>query len=148
MSSAPASNSGNASGSGEAKRNVIPGFEDLTKEQVIEMAVRHVHRAGRASKGDDGQCSYAGIGCAAAPFLAPEARERFGGGVGWSTLTEMGKVPSKHSVLICRLQDCHDDASIVTGFQKAFDENVAYRFLEYDGATAIPGMDEPWSAQP
>lgn len=96
--------------------NVIPGFESLTKQQIFDMAAKHVLKNGEPSVNSGGYCSYAGIGCAAAPFLTPTARERLVGSWG-SLLSERGRgndtVPYHEHILISQTQECHD--SLATG---------------------------------
>ena len=129
---------------------VIPGFEQLTREQAIEMAVRHVRRNGGASTRGP-QCTYAGIGCAAAPFLTAEARRLTN--LNWRTLVEDGDVPSHLASTISTLQRCHDDATgpncnaRAARFREVFDQRLRECFGEEFG-DAIPGTDEPWNTQP
>lgn len=86
-------------------RNVIEGFENLTKQQLFDMAAAHVLKNGRPSM-IGGACSYMGIGCAAAPFLTDSARKVLVGS--WTGLVGDRKVPEHEEILIQRLQDCHD----------------------------------------
>lgn len=86
-------------------RNVIDGFENLTQQQLFDMAAAHVLKNGRPSM-DRGACSYMGIGCAAAPFLTEEARKKLAGS--WRGLVGDGAIPPHESIFIQRLQNCHD----------------------------------------
>ena len=92
------------------KRNVIKGFGRLTRQQVLEMSVAHVLKNGRPSM-KWGSCSYAGIGCGAAPFLTAEARDTLYGS--WGALVESCYVPSHNRSLIQQLQHCHDTSTVV-----------------------------------
>jgi hypothetical protein len=99
--------------------NVIKGFESLSKQQMFDMSARHVLKNGRASykalkdhegrEMSSGTCVYSGIGCAAAPFLTPEARKKLIGR--WEDgLVYGGLVPSYEAGFVQSLQDCHDNA--------------------------------------
>lgn len=85
--------------------NVIDGFENLTKQQLFDMAAAHVLKNGRPSM-IGGQCSYRGIGCAAAPFLTDSARKVLLGS--WTGLVGDRRVPEHEKGFIQKLQDCHD----------------------------------------
>lgn len=87
--------------------NVIPGFQDLTPQECFDLAATHILSTGQASINENGRCSYNGIGCAASPFLTPEARENLVST--WTTLQQMGLVPDANLQLIDQLQDAHDD---------------------------------------
>lgn len=96
-------------------RYVIDGFEDLTPQQVFDMAARHVLANGEPSL-QGAACSYAGIGCAAAPFLRPEVRDNPElRGKGWGSLCDFNIVPANNNSLISALQGCHDGAANRTG---------------------------------
>lgn len=90
----------------------IEGFESLTAQQVLEISVRHVVKNGRPSVRATNPhiCVYGGIGCAAAPFIRPEKRDRHEG-QGWGSLLTHGDVPSRNGILIGKLQGCHDSAA-------------------------------------
>jgi hypothetical protein len=127
--------------------NVISGFENLTYEQCIEMSVRHVHRTGKKSRESKGggvfMCSYRGVGCAAAPFLTPEARNKLEGA--WDHLVAKELVPGFNGRLIQTLQSCHDGSlsSTPAQFRDNFDKNIKDHFGEN-----APGLDEPWNLCP
>ena len=115
-------------------RNVIDGFEDLTPEQCIDMAVKHVLRNGRPSVDKDGICCYFGIGCAAAPFLTPLARETLPGT--WNHLVAAGYVPANNRHTIADLQRCHDTACL-SDFVSEFKSYVQQSFPDLH----LPSVD-------
>lgn len=123
-------------------RNVIDGFENLTAEQCIDMAVRHVLKNGKPSMNSDGHCVYSGIGCAAAPFLKPEVRDAFPASWGWQRLIREGKVPTDNRATIAELQNCHDSAAhdaLHTGkeFLPSFKANITRSFPDYQIPEAV-----------
>ena len=92
----------------------IDGFEKLSKQELFDMSVAHIGTTRRKSLSVTGtSCTYGGSGCAAAPFLKPEYREKADGearGTGWGTLA-FGKLVSDHEAqFVRRLQGCHDYA--------------------------------------
>lgn len=98
----------------------IPGFDELTKQQMFDMSAKHIGSTGVQSRDSDGNCVYGGNGCAAAPFLTEEGKaigdERTikaqnsmaESGGGWWALTKEQLVSKHNSDFICRLQDAHD----------------------------------------
>lgn len=90
-------------------RNVIPGFSKLTPAQVIRMALFHILKTKkqcRINNKMEEACSYAGSGCAAAPFLTKSARTTLA--ASWGGLVSNGKVPPENAELIQKIQQCHD----------------------------------------
>lgn len=86
----------------------IEGFEQLTKEQLLIMSVTHVLTTQEKSH-TKGLCTYAGIGCAASPFLREECREEADLKAGsWEALSDIGLVPGANSGFITELQRAHD----------------------------------------
>lgn len=121
-------------------RNVIPGFESLSAQQVFDMAARHVLKNGQPSMGANGICSYAGIGCAAAPFLTADARSTLTHG--WTTLRNNGLVPSVHSHLIACIQDAHDVPAMALNmfsveFIDHFKKRMTYVALDFKLNTLV-----------
>lgn len=113
--------------------STVPGFEQMTPQELFNISARHVLSNGAPSVTSKGRCKYGGIGCAAAPFLMPHRRktlDRYD--KSWPGLLEKGEVPSKHSVLVSRMQSCHDgpaEASLVNGtaeFLHAFKEGMRH----------------------
>ena len=86
--------------------NVIPGFANLTEQECFDMSARHILTTRQKAVDGAGDCTYDGIGCAAAPFLTPAARAKLHGA--WHVLAGEGEVPANNIDLICRLQGCHD----------------------------------------
>ena len=86
----------------------IEGFEQLTKEQLLIMSVTHVLTTQEKSN-TKGTCKYAGIGCAASPFLREECREEADDMAGsWEALSDIGLVPNVNSGFINEMQRAHD----------------------------------------
>jgi hypothetical protein len=121
----------------------IPNFTDLTRNQIIEMSVRHVRGNGRPSLDADRSCSYKGIGCAASPFLTEYGREHATGS--WMCLAD-GKVPKHEMHTVQALQDAHDHAAggyineNPSLFQRVYDAQLLEAF-----GPGYPGHDIPWS---
>lgn len=111
----------------------IPGFEKLTKQQLFDMAWKHVVKNGEPAV-RDGTCAYDGIGCAAAPFLKEHERRYRGT---WGQLVNSNVVPKHHAALIGRMQGCHDDNCLIQGplFVEAFKADMRM-VAEKHGLTA------------
>jgi len=93
-------------------KHTIPGFKNLSKQELLNMSVAHVLKNGEPSM-RNGNCSYAGIGCAAAPFLKPSGRETLTGS--WLFLVNEGRVSSHEAAFVHHLQICHDANSGYAG---------------------------------
>lgn len=90
----------------------IEGFESLTEQQLFDMSVRHVGSNSRPSVDQEGVCSYAGIGCGAAPFIKPHERPRSElTNRTWGALYQQELVPEHHWEFILDLQQAHDRAA-------------------------------------
>lgn len=92
----------------------IDGFEAMTPQQVLDMSVKHLCETKQRSE-LNGRCSYQGSGCAAAPFLRPECRQRAdtaheGRSMGWVGMVRALLVPDVHAELVSDLQYAHDGA--------------------------------------
>lgn len=90
----------------------IEGFSLLTKQQIFDMAAKHVLSNGAPAvsldNGDYNGCTYGGIGCAASPFIVPEAREIASGS--WPNVAY--KAHNHHEKeFITAVQRCHDGAA-------------------------------------
>jgi hypothetical protein len=125
--------------------NVIEGFEQLTRDEIIDISVRHVLRNGRPSVKDRGfsrpVCTYNGIGCAAAPFLTPQARNKYVGS--WSALAFEGDVPIYEFDTIQTLQSCHDSSVGSDDFIAAFKSRVLANFGNVDALNEpVGGIDK------
>lgn len=125
----------------------IPGLEEKTEQQILEMSVAHVLRMGRkslrnkaASLVEDGfVCCYSGIGCAARPFLREEclsAADKIGA---WNNLVGAHCAPQKHQKLIQQLQSCHDGADSQR-FMERYKENIRKLLKIYPHLTAPEGI--------
>lgn len=91
----------------------IDGFEQLSKQQMFDMAVTHLARTRQRSSLLSGACTYSGVGCAASVFLKPESRETADKVISvpaWHHLAERGFVPSNYVGFVSELQRCHDGA--------------------------------------
>lgn len=92
--------------------NTIPGFTDLTRQQMFDAAIAHVGTTREKSKRGTG-CVYGGIGCAASVFLTEDAR-RLADSLpdsSWDTLALTKRVPAHEYDFVTALQLCHDAAS-------------------------------------
>lgn len=87
----------------------IPGFEDLTPQQIVDMAEEHVRRTGRKSVNESRICLYGGIGCAASVFIRSECREDVEWR-NWPQLVIRGLVPSCNEHIVSACQAAHDIA--------------------------------------
>lgn len=98
---------------------IIDNFLALSNEDVIRMSVTHVLGNGRPSieeeapdYADAPTCTYAGIGCAAAPFLkpemrgSPELRNKT-----WAYIAREDNC-DRYEALVGVLQQCHDGAAV------------------------------------
>ncbi len=90
----------------------VPGFEQLSKQQLFDISAKHILSTGVKSVQPGGStCVFAGTGCAAAPFLKPEVRDELDKkGMAWDELVLAGYLPEHERELIFRLQCCHDQA--------------------------------------
>lgn len=118
-----------------ANYHTIEGFEQLSKQQLFDMAAAHVLKNGRPSRAITGVCTYGGIGCAAAPFLKPESREALHGS--WSTLIELGSVPAHEGQFVQELQCCHDTAHRDVLFISDFQHKMLYLADEYGLSASV-----------
>jgi hypothetical protein len=119
--------------------NVIEGFEQLTRDEIIDISVRHVLRNGRPSvisgcSFPKAICTYAGVGCAAAPFLTPQARVDYHDS--WGRLVGDKTVPAHEYNTIWTLQLCHDASADSDDFIAAFKSKVRANFGD------VPALDE------
>ena len=110
--------------SDNTKYATIPGFEQLTAQQVFDMSASHLLKQmeqsllpGWSENSPNGRCFYRGengLKCAAGVFLTEEgAREcdlydNCGSGSGWRELVHARLVPDTNESLIQRLQLIHD----------------------------------------
>lgn len=92
----------------------IEGFEKLSKQELFDMAAKHVLKNGEPSLDSNGAvCLYGGIGCAAAPFIkqgehntADKGNEH--GETSWKSLFMADLVPEHFADFVMHLQGCHD----------------------------------------
>jgi hypothetical protein len=90
----------------------IDGFEELSQQQMFDMAAAHLLQTGKRSYCQAIQnCSYAGSGCAAAVFLKEDAREDADDDGSWGNLVFNNRVPKHNSAFVAELQNAHDKSS-------------------------------------
>ena len=113
-----------------SKYITIDGFESLTKQQMFDISAKHIIAAGKCSVNDHGTCSYAGSGCAAAPFIKPEYRKEADtyntndAGTSWDDLVKGAYVPSHEHKFVTELQLSHD--SHASDYSPMFLANYLY----------------------
>ena len=91
----------------------IDGFENLTKQQMFDMAAKHILTTKKKSVSEHGTCLYSGSGCAASVFIKPEFRKTaddfdYDSGTGWATLAGEGLAPDHLTRFVVDLQVAHD----------------------------------------
>lgn len=95
-----------------SKYITIDGFEQLSKQQMFDMAVSHIKSTGVKSCKLSGNCIYSGTGCNASIFIKPDfhnnADEGVYGGSSWVTLAKNGVVPLHEYRFVSDLQSAHD----------------------------------------
>ena len=117
----------------DTSTNVIPGFTELSKQQLFDMSAAHVIKNGKSSRNDGGFCVYSGIGCAAAPFLTEDARENLT--AAWNSLCFSKQVPDHEADFILHLQYCHDRArptwgpEFIASYKKSMRELATSNYL-------------------
>ena len=106
------------------QRCTIPGFDRLTKQQMFNMAAKHLLST-RAKSFYNGSCTYSGLGCAASVFLKEETREKLDFEGSWSDLVH-AKFASKHNeTFVNVLQVAHDGAAwLDDGFLEDWKERM------------------------
>lgn len=119
----------------------IPGFEELSEQSVLDIAALHVIGNGRKCMDERGICTYAGAGCAAAPFLRPVQRKVTVGG--WSHLLALGVVPHTHSHLVAAIQSAHDLVPPYEDFLPRFKSAMRRLYLLHDCNPAVLGEEPP-----
>lgn len=90
----------------------IPGFEQLTAQEVFDISVNHLRKQGTKSRNSQGMCLYRaadGSKCAAGPLLREEAVASCENN-SWYSLAQRGSVPEIHRELVSELQATHDGA--------------------------------------
>ena len=87
----------------------IDGFEQLTQQQIFDMAVEHIGNTKQKSICGKG-CVYSGSGCNAAPLLKPEYHRTADATGSWQDLVESKLVPKTNFLFIDELQSAHDDS--------------------------------------
>ena len=89
---------------------LISNFDQLTKQDIFDMALAHVRKNGKQSM-RGGVCCYTGIGCAASVFIDPESLaklSRKNNGLRWKRLVANNDLSSHEQDFIGCLQTCHD----------------------------------------
>lgn len=91
----------------------IDGFEQLTKQQMFDMAFAHINSTGVPSVlPGTTTCTYSGSGCNAAVLIKPELRVMADetNQNSWGSLVSRGLAPSHEREFIQGLQLVHDRA--------------------------------------
>ena len=128
----------------------IPGFEDLTQQQMFDMSLAHIRKTRVKSYGKveatDGygphlvdSCKYSGSGCNAAPFIREECRAEADCANGpfspcWRGLYDKGRVPKHEVLFVTQLQQVHDDCDInrfMVEYEKAMEAFAINHNLVY-----------------
>lgn len=89
---------------------LISNFDQLTKQDMFDMALAHVRKNGKQSV-RDGVCCYTGIGCAASVFIDPESLAKLSqknNGRSWKKLVMVNELSEHEHVFVSSLQGCHD----------------------------------------
>lgn len=98
----------------------LANLAKATEQQIFDQVVLQMIKQGRRSVLANGLCKYRGNDgamCAAGCLIADdEYKVAFDQGAGnWDSLVEKKIVPSHHSMLIRKLQICHDFADDIEG---------------------------------
>lgn len=108
----------------------IDGFENLTQQEIFDKAVHHILSTGVRAAFMGGPCTYGLTGCAAAPFIKPEFRDKVSGewpprwkSRGSADLHDY-EVPQHEEILIRNIQMCHDDVDTEAPFLPQFKEGM------------------------
>lgn len=89
---------------------LISNFDQLTKQDMFDMALAHVRKNGTQSM-RYGVCCYTGIGCAASVFIDPESLAKMSSnnnGSRWKKLVINNGLSDHEQAFVSRLQTCHD----------------------------------------
>ena len=89
---------------------LISNFDQLTKQDMFDMALAHVRKNGKQSV-RDGVCCYTGIGCAASVFIDPESLAKMSpdnDGRSWKELVMNNGLSMHEQAFVSSLQGCHD----------------------------------------
>lgn len=96
---------------------LISNFDQLTKQDMFDMALAHVRKTGKQSM-RYGACCYTGIGCAASVFIDPESlanMSKKNNGRRWRDLVTSNEMSTHEQSFVSRLQTCHD--SYIASYQ-------------------------------
>lgn len=98
----------------------LANLAKATEQQIFDQVVSHMLKQGRQSALENGLCKYRGpegLMCAAGCLMSDdEYNPNFDKGAGnWHSLVNKKIVPSHHSMLIRKLQICHDFADDIEG---------------------------------
>lgn len=123
---------------------VIPGFEDMTPQEVFDLSAKHIltTRTKSMRRFDSGErCAYSGSGCAASVFLTKPAIadiEHVGADSSqdWCDLVNEGVVPHTNEELISEMQHAHDDAP-ADCFMQAWEAGMRHIAQRFSLSTAV-----------
>ncbi len=128
---------------------LISNFDQLTKQDMFDMALAHVRKNGMQSM-HNGVCCYTGIGCAASVFIDPESLAKMSpnnDGHSWKLLVMNNGLSEHEQVFVSRLQTCHDgyetsyklsDADNDAAFMHHYEEHMRALAEEHDLTYTLP----------
>lgn len=111
---------------------LISNFDQLTKQQIFDMALAHVRKNGKQSM-HNGVCCYTGIGCAASVFIDPKSLATLStddNGLRWKILVTNNELSTHEQSFVSRLQACHD--SYAASYQLSDADNDAMFMQHYE----------------
>lgn len=94
----------------------VPGFSQMTKQNIFDRAVRHIAKTQRKSVGYNGDCVYSGSGCNASILIREDKRkfaDELDSGSAWDDLVHDDHVPDTNMEFVLSLQYAHDNAGVV-----------------------------------
>ena len=111
---------------------LISNFDQLTKQDMFDMALAHVRKNGKQSM-RDGVCCYTGIGCAASVFIDPESLAKLSqrnNGRSWNALVKNNGLSMHEQAFVSSLQGCHDRYIPVRDLSDAENDELFMRQYE------------------
>lgn len=128
---------------------LISNFDQLTKQDMFDMALAHVRKNGKQSM-HDGKCCYTGIGCAASVFIDPESLAKLSqknNGQRWKNLVMNNGLSMHERAFVSSLQGCHDryipahelsDAENDVLFMRQYEEHMRALADKHDLTYTLP----------
>ncbi len=102
----------------------IDGFEQLTEQQIFDIAVDHIQNTRTRSYRGEVGCVYGGSGCAAAALLKPEHRDAADKVGSWVALAYTEAVPSHLKNFIKQIQWAHDSTGTGDEFMPDWNDKM------------------------